>query len=442
MSLKIIESGIRGLIMHLKYDYVGYILQCMNIYVTDRIPTAGVNYDKNTKRFNLYVNPKFFATLTEEQVQGVLIHEIDHILHKHVFYNIQKSDMPRWNIAMDLVINQGNNMLPEGGMTLDIFRNQGKNFEENKPTEYYYNMLLDPNSEIKMPDQGQKDDNKQGDNSGSDQCDQDGEGTGSGKSSKKGKGKSGDPKDDGQWMSVEDFLKGNKSGETTDSHVFNEGEGVDEREATDAMRDIVSNARKRMPEYSRSMERMKSVLQEIDATARKLDFKAIVKTAIRRSLPANDFARSYQRPSRRLGFKAAGKVVEQLPKLTFLFDTSGSIGPDQINDALGVIDGFFGQVSQVDIHYFHTETYKEVKKAKRGYRVKSEELESGGTDLTHSFENIIKKGSDLVVVLTDGYFGDINVDFKKVPKTVFVVDKHGDVNHPWSKKCPTYVYEV
>lgn len=431
MSIKLVSDTIKDLIIdpNFKYDYVGYILQCMNITITSQLQTAGVNYDKKTKKFNLYVNPEFYRSLSEIERQGVMIHEIDHILHRHVFPDIKKEDMPRMNIAMDAVINQTNTMLPKTAVTLDKLRDKyGQEFLKNKPTEYYYNKLKEEGAEIKVQMAGSA-----GGEEGDDKTPGEGQGAGSG--SEEGMGE--------KWITVEEFLKQNTSGETMDSHEWSAsyGDEADQSEALDALKDIVTNARKRMPEHSRSLGRLSEVLDNVKTEAQKLDFKAVLRTAIKRSMPANNFQRSWNRPNRRLGVKSAGKVIEMLPKLTVLFDTSGSIGLDQINMSLGVLDGFLGIVNSVDVHFFHTQTYKTVKKVKKGYRVGETDLESGGTDLTHSFSKIIKEGADLVVVLTDGYFGNIEVEFKKVPKTVFIIDKQGKTDHPWHDKCATYIYE-
>lgn len=425
MSIKLVENGIRDLVANSTYDYVGYILQCMNIYTSNKngVPWAGVNYCPKSKRFNLYVNPETMGTLPHEHIKGILRHEVDHIIHRHVFRNDTKADHKTWNIAMDMVINQGNEMLPEWVIRVDKFRTKnGKAFPLNRTTDEYYALLKQDGSEVNLPKQAKGDKDEQGD--GAPQQD-----------NNKGQGKN-----DTEWKSVKEWLDSQER-KTVDDHIFQDGEAIDKAEAEEAMRDVLRAARKRCSTYSRNAGKLDSMLKEVDANLNKLNYREVLKTAIRRSMPARNFQRTHQRINRRLGNKAAGRQIELLPKVDFLFDTSGSIGPEQINDALGVIDGFLGIISSVNVHFFHTNTYKTVKNVKRGYRVKPEDLKSGGTDLTDSFQKLIKQGSDLCLVLTDGYFGEIEVDKRKAPRTVFIIDKQGNTEHPWSKSHKTFYYD-
>ena len=48
------------------------------------IPTAGVRVDPETAQFEMIYNPDFFASLTDEEKQGVLIHEFYHLVFEHV----------------------------------------------------------------------------------------------------------------------------------------------------------------------------------------------------------------------------------------------------------------------------------------------------------------------------------------------------------------------
>jgi len=421
MSLQEINFNIAMLIRNNDYDHVGYILQCMNIRPTDSIPTAGVNYDQKSKKFNLFYNPKFMASLKPLEQQAVLIHEIDHILHGHVFMNIKKEDMKKWNMAMDLVINQGNKHIPDMALKVENFRHKdGTLFELNKPSEFYYHSLLSEGAEMKMKGQS-GDQEQQGDNQ-----EQSG-----GQGQNQGQGE--------QWVKVSDYLKNNEQA-TFDSHDWESLSETEKKEVLDALKDVIKTARKKTEDYGKGASVLDAKLNEINKDIDSLDYKSVIRTALKRSLPATNFARSFSRPNRRLGVKSAGKVIEILPKITFLLDTSGSIDIEQANEFLTVVDEFMGIVSKAELHFFNTETYK-VMPLKKGTRIKEADIESGGTCLTHSLNKILKERADLVVVLTDGYFAMPEVNVKKLPKTVFILNESGDKNHPMATKCKTYFYK-
>src|SRR6056300_315623 len=62
--------------------FMGSVLQCMNIMYTHMLPTAGVMFNSEVKRWDLLINPYFFCKkLNEEQRRAVLLHELYHIVH-------------------------------------------------------------------------------------------------------------------------------------------------------------------------------------------------------------------------------------------------------------------------------------------------------------------------------------------------------------------------
>src|ERR1700690_3195786 len=67
--------------------FLSCVLQSMNTLFVNYLPTAGVNFDTKSKLFQLRVNPEFFRNTlpNDDQRVAVMIHEIYHILHKHVF---------------------------------------------------------------------------------------------------------------------------------------------------------------------------------------------------------------------------------------------------------------------------------------------------------------------------------------------------------------------
>jgi predicted metal-dependent peptidase len=106
--------------------FYGYVLNTLDISFSDKIPTAGVALRKETMSYVMYINPEFFEGLTGAQRQGLLIHELLHLVFDHC--------SPTWkrvsdrlghtnvNVAMDMEINQqiDANLLPPDGVSYSM----------------------------------------------------------------------------------------------------------------------------------------------------------------------------------------------------------------------------------------------------------------------------------------------------------------------------------
>ena len=160
------------------HPFVGSTLQIMNITYSYALPTAGVTFDAEMRRYAMYINPAFFClSLNAKQRVAVLIHEMAHILNKHLirvpFMRVSDHKRILLNVAGDLAINQTIQNLPRGcsqcppledqkngatcenelcpGMCLDV----GDYYDEdeatgkknqwlrNQPLEYYFEKLLE-----------------------------------------------------------------------------------------------------------------------------------------------------------------------------------------------------------------------------------------------------------------------------------------------------------
>lgn len=90
---------------------------------------------------NLFFNPSWFATLSDDEVQGVIMHEVMHVLLAH-HVRIFNRDPKRWNVAGDVVINEtiraDKFALPEGGLTAKAV---GLDFDAAvHTTDFIYNL--------------------------------------------------------------------------------------------------------------------------------------------------------------------------------------------------------------------------------------------------------------------------------------------------------------
>jgi hypothetical protein len=99
--------------------FMGSVLQCMNIMYSHVLPTAGVMFNSELKRWDLLINPYFYCRkMNEAQRKAVLMHELYHITHKHPlrvpFMKLSTHKRRLMNIAMDMAINQFIKDLPDG----------------------------------------------------------------------------------------------------------------------------------------------------------------------------------------------------------------------------------------------------------------------------------------------------------------------------------------
>lgn len=168
-----------------KHPFVGSTLQIMNISYTYMVPTAGVSFNADSRKFEMKINPFYFCrALDAKQRVAVLIHEMYHILNQHLiripFMKLNDSKRMLLNVAGDLSINQTITDLPRGcsecppieeqkngsscknelcpGFCLDIsdyYDLVNKNgsdvkvfWPKNRPMEWYFEKLLEQYSDV------------------------------------------------------------------------------------------------------------------------------------------------------------------------------------------------------------------------------------------------------------------------------------------------------
>jgi len=124
------------------YDnpFYGSILLSLQKEVNNnRTQTACVGLNQLT--YKLIVNSDFFATLNDKQKQGLLIHELGHIINFHLTDYDHLHDHDIANQAMDIYINQTipADMLPPGGCTWDKY----KDLKPGQDTNWYYKKLME-----------------------------------------------------------------------------------------------------------------------------------------------------------------------------------------------------------------------------------------------------------------------------------------------------------
>ena len=119
--------------------FYGIFLIGLNKEFSKGLPTAGVN--QKGIGMQLLINPEFFMGLSDKHKQGLLKHELLHISFGHLLMRQRYSNHQLFNIAADIEINQyiSEDMLPEGGLTLDTFPEL--NLPKRAGTSEYYKLL-------------------------------------------------------------------------------------------------------------------------------------------------------------------------------------------------------------------------------------------------------------------------------------------------------------
>jgi len=419
------------------HKFLGSVLQCMNITFSYQLPTAGISFDVDGKKWQMYINPIFYCEcLTAANRVAVLLHEMSHITHKHPirvpFLKIAPEKRTWMNIAADMAINQFIKNLPNGcqqcpskeqlmigascpnekcpGNCIDVkdyydVDDNGKHipWPVNETMEKYYELLLQRAKDLEYGDA----------------CDDCGEAMpndSNGKCPKCGKqhGK-GKPKE-------------------FDQH--NWGEGGEENDMLDATEELVKRAMiKSSMEYDELPGSIKELLSDIDARRTELNYKALILQAIKRSATGHERKHSWTRKSKRFGNYAPGTKPGNLPKLDMFIDSSGSISVHEGNEFLDIVDNFL-QVGcrKCNLNIFHTKNYYR-KPYKLGQRLDKRDWESGGTCLEESLRIIAETRPDLTIILTDGYYSDVDVEAwlpngVNFPHCLFIISRDGTQDHP------------
>ncbi|NBC06395.1 MAG: hypothetical protein GVY26_04295 [Bacteroidetes bacterium] len=126
----------------LEAPFYAHLLSGLVKHVGVTVPTVAVGLYQQ-EQLVLHVNPAFWNQLpSSEQRQGVLQHELLHIVFGHLFLGDTYPHRQIFNIAADLVVNQyiDKAHLPEGALRLDRFSDL--QLEAKREVGYYYQVLL------------------------------------------------------------------------------------------------------------------------------------------------------------------------------------------------------------------------------------------------------------------------------------------------------------
>jgi predicted metal-dependent peptidase len=406
-------------------QFYGHILQGLNISMSLEVPTAGVYYDSKVKAFKLLINPYFFCPLTLDKRKALLLHELFHITFRHVYFGTHGYDKRLLNVAMDMVINQYISNLPDNSIDVSKFTTKdGNDFPKFATTELYYDLIME-GAEANL---GKRPKDAPGDSDESDlQSD-----TESSQGNSNGYPSEFEARVDENgdtWVKAKEFFKDKEF----DQHAWDNNEGESEDlEKMEALKDLVKRTMQKTSfGHGKAPKMIEDLLISLDKAMEKLNYKQILLSTLKKSLPSKDTMKTWIRPSRRYGDLAKGNKLGLMPTIDFYIDTSGSISHVEANELLSVTNNFMTVgVDKAHVHLWADNIYL-TKKIRKNFKLEESEFKVGGTDLSGVFESIKKRKPNLAVILTDGQYArpKFNYNLIKDTNVVFIITKNGYVEH-------------
>ena len=431
--------------------FYGLLLMHIGFALDENVSTAATDGEK------IMFSPDFLDTLSDRELDFVLMHEIVHIALRHCDRS-GGFDNETFNTACDIVVNSNillsENMdtsaitLSEYGESIHLAPDGSEGY--NYTVEQLYSLLPVPASADESDEQshnsgigdgdsddgsdGNSDDDGNGDSKDDDDNGNSNSDNGGKTKSKKGKGgrKSGKSDD-----------RADKSGNWDDHSHWNEHETDDEllkdlwvkriKDAGEAIsvRDSTTG-RGTVPMFA------KRILKELQQP--QIDWRTILDEFVEEEII--DY--SFTPPDRRFSdspffLPDFNEKDDKVEKVLFMIDTSGSMSDKEITAAYseikGAIDQFGGKLSGW-LGFFDAEIIEPVPFGDEDEFCKIEAAGGGGTDFGIIFEYIKEYMSDdlpvSIIILTDGYapFPDEAVAMN-IP--VLWLLNNEEVEPPWGK---------
>ena len=418
------------------------------------IPTAGVTFDQQYDDITMYWNPDFFASLSDSEVRGVLIHEFYHLIFQHISTRLKKP-AKMWNVATDLAINSiivsGENKaatLPKGGLIPGQFPVAPDNdapltkeqkdampmasliesFPHSEASEWYFDRLRQKADEVQK--QMQQNCPRHGNNQNQPQAGQDDSQNKSNKSGdgNQAKNKKNKKKDAGKDQAEGQNAGDQHDGDTDHDHNKNNKPCTCGEDWLDSMDD--HSGWEQIPEELR--EKVKGqVANIVEKAVRQADSQAngwgnipghlreeIRKSVIRvvdwrnvlrnfvGSLERGNKTSSMKRINKRYPYIHPGSKRGYTAKLLIAVDQSGSVSDQMLSLFFGELASLTKRVSVTILPFDYTVDEKNIVEWKKGSSPDIKRVRGGGTDFNAPtvFANDPKNRGkwDGMLVLTDG----------------------------------------
>ena len=414
-----------------------------NYYYIDGIKTIGVNCARGG--INLYIdNNGWFDRLPIEQKEGVLIHEIEHLLtYTHLRNGTRLFKL--FNIASDMCINSEINKMDIAGRRMklpdcvnfiesiqkDYVKPDGtvlKGYDGRPISEEVYEYLFGKCKKIKLK---MRKNSAGGSGSDGNQGQEQGEGE-DGEQSKNGQPKNGKGQKNskgngqrqqggnGQGDQIQEEIDGKGDEiEVTIYDPFDNHDSIMEGDdiSAEILQEIINSARARG--YGNISGGMQEFINEIITPKFNLEkflHRKINQIAMERTSAVED---TWTRFNRR-GLPLPGKRYLN-GKLIIAVDTSGSIGEKHLSKFFGIIEKLCSTLNNVELIQFDCSVTEDAKYRKGDWK-KIGVKGRGGTDPQCVFDKLReeKRTKNTVLFLTDGDFS-YEFDIKGTKEIVWCV---------------------
>lgn len=355
--------------MLIKHPFFGTLATRLKLVEAEWLPTAAVD----GKHF--YYNCDFFRTLTTEEIDFVVGHEVMHCVYSHcgeggrlMDYADEKRDPKLWNIAADYKVNQACVEAKIGTMPKSALFDR----------KYYKSYTEEIYSDLKEQKEAGK-----------------------------------------------DFSDTN----TLDEHMFGDADSADKagqgndptgrdapikisKEEAKAIKDQMKQAVLQAAQTAGAGNLPGDVKRIIkDMTEPKMDWREHLNLAVQSSLKSDFTWMRQSRKSRSMGIYLPGMNNDQRVEAAIALDVSGSISHDMLRDFMGEIHGIMQQFQDftLKVWTFDTEVYAE--SYKEFTPMNAEEIKEyeiigcGGTDFECNY-NFMEENDivpDKFIMFTDGY---------------------------------------
>lgn len=355
----------------------------MEKVATKAVPTAGVKFNEDRCRFEMYYNPEFMSELHEANpifVKGVLLHEFYHIVLLHVTSRIPGERMTKkWNVATDLAINSElsnfekdysspsgyvvqSSMLP---IDKALIPSVGP-FAEYPPhlsAEEYMELL--PKQEDKDNSQPAEGDSKPGESNQSNDDNNDGHGF----------------DDHSDWG---------------DSDGTDEKRKIAEERLKEAVKEAYVEAQSKG--FGSVSQSMRKDIKE--AITPKVNWRSVLRSFVKASQRANKTS-TIKRLNRRYAYVHPGRKAQRQAKIAVSIDQSGSVSDSMLAAFYSELEKL-AQLAEFTIVPFDTEVSTEhIHVWKKGERHQKERYMYGGTCFNAPTRWVNENSFDGHIVLTD-----------------------------------------
>tara|TARA_R110000765_G_scaffold137969_3_gene237713 strand:- start:1500 stop:2804 length:1305 start_codon:yes stop_codon:yes gene_type:complete len=352
------------------------------------VPTAGVRFNEEKCRFELFYNPDFMAKMLDQNekfVKGVLLHEFYHIMLLHVTSRLPSGKMTKkWNIATDLAINSELTVFARDGEASTGYTVESSLLPVDLACIPTVGLFVDLQPHLSaeeymtlLPDYDEEKEKGEGDGDG----DGDGDGT------------AGPPSD----------KSGSNSGNGFDDHSdWGDSDGTDEKRkiAEERLKESIKEAyiEAQSKGFGSISSSMKRTIKEVITP--KVNWRAILRSFVKASQRA-DRTSTIKRLNRRYAYIHPGRKAKRQAKIAVSIDQSGSVSDNMLTAFYSELEKL-AQIADFTIVPFDTQVSEEhVHVWKKGERHEKIRYMQGGTCFNAPTKYVNAHKFDGHIVLTD-----------------------------------------